>query len=84
MARPVIATDVPGCRSVVAHDVSGFLCEARSAESLTAAMRRFLDTHHETRLAMGRAGRERMERHFDEAHVISAYRDAIAAARRRR
>jgi glycosyltransferase involved in cell wall biosynthesis len=84
MARPVIATDVPGCRTVVMRDVSGFLCQARSAESLAAAMRRFLDTHHEARRAMGRAGRERMERHFDEAHVISAYRDAITTARRRR
>jgi glycosyltransferase involved in cell wall biosynthesis len=84
MARPVIATDVPGCRTVVARDVSGILCAPRSAESLAAAMRRFLDTHHDARLAMGRAGRQRMERHFDEAHVVSAYREAIAAARQRR
>lgn len=81
MARPVIATDVPGCRSVVERDISGFLCQPRSAESLTAAMRRFLDTHQEARITMGRAGRKHMEKHFDEAFVVSAYREAIAAAK---
>jgi glycosyltransferase involved in cell wall biosynthesis len=84
MARPVIATDVPGCRTVVERDVSGFLCEPRNTESLAAAMRRFLDTQHEARVAMGRAGRERMERHFDEAYVVSSYREAIAAVTGRR
>jgi glycosyltransferase involved in cell wall biosynthesis len=79
MARPVIATDVPGCRTVVERDVSGILCEPRSAESLATAMKRFLDMHHDARSAMGRAGRARMERHFDEAHVVSFYREAIAA-----
>lgn len=81
MGRPVIATDVPGCRSVVSRDVSGFLCEPRSADSLAAAMRRFLDTDHGSRAEMGRAGRRRMERHFDEAIVVSSYREAIAAVR---
>ncbi len=81
MARPIIATDVPGCRSVVERDVSGFLCQPRSAESLAAAMRRFLDAHHDVRVAMGRAGRKHMEQHFDEAFVVSAYREAIATAK---
>jgi glycosyltransferase involved in cell wall biosynthesis len=81
MARPVIATDVPGCRTVVERDVSGFLCAPRSAGSLAAAMRRFLDIQHDARVAMGRAGRERVETHFDEAHVVSSYREAIAFAK---
>ena len=79
MARPVIATDVPGCRAVVERDVSGFFCEPRSAESLAGAIRRFLAIPHGARAAMGRAGRERMEQHFDEAHVVFSYREAIAA-----
>jgi glycosyltransferase involved in cell wall biosynthesis len=83
MARPVIATDVPGCRAVVKRDVSGFLCEPRSAESLAVAMRRFLDLRHDARATMGRAGRVMMERYFDEAVVVSAYREAIAAVTRR-
>ena len=79
MARPVIATDVPGCRAVVEDGVSGLLCRVRDAESLAATMRRFLALPHAERTAMGRAGRARMEARFDEAIVVGAYREAIAA-----
>lgn len=34
MARPVIATDVPGCPHVIVDGLTGFLCEARSSSSL--------------------------------------------------
>lgn len=78
MARPVITTDVPGCRSVVLPDQSGFLCAPRDAESLASAMRRFLALPHDQRASMGRAGRKLMEERFDEALVIRAYREAIA------
>ena len=78
MARAVIGTDVPGCRSVVDRDVSGFLCDVRSADSLASAMQRFLDLPHEVRVVMGRAGRAKMEREFDDTIVVRAYREAIA------
>lgn len=80
MARPIIATDVPGCRAVVDRDISGFLCAARSADDLTAAVVRFLDMPHSAKIEMGLAGRAKMAREFDEAIVVSAYREAIAAA----
>lgn len=77
MARPLIATDVPGCRTVVDAGVSGFLCAPRSAESLAASMVRFLEMSHEQRQQMGQAGREKMAREFDQARVVAAYRSAI-------
>ena len=77
MARPVITTDVPGCRAVVDRDVSGFLCEVRSAYSLAAAIERFLALPPEAQHAMGKAGRTKMEREYDQAIVVDAYREAI-------
>jgi len=77
MARPLIATDVPGCRSVVEHGANGFLCEARSAEDLAAACTGFLELPRERRIALGRAGREKMQREFDQALVVGAYSEAI-------
>jgi glycosyltransferase involved in cell wall biosynthesis len=79
MAWPVIATDVPGCREVVDRDVSGLLCEARDGRSLADAMERFLNMSPAARQQMGLAGRQRMETHFDEARVISSYREVIAS-----
>ena len=56
---------------------AGFLCEARSAQSLADACTAFLDLHRERRIALGRAGREKMEREFDQAIVVAAYAEAI-------
>ena len=39
MARPLIATDVPGCRDVVEDGVNGYLCAVRDPASLAEAMR---------------------------------------------
>ena len=79
MARPVITTDVPGCRAVVDRDVSGFLCEVRSAESLATAIERFLALSPDQQQVMGEAGRAKMEREYDQAIVVQAYREAIAS-----
>lgn len=84
MARPLIATDVPGCRAVVDQDVSGFLCKVRSAASLAAAMERFLALSGDARQAMGAAGRAKMEREYDQALVVAAYREALAVITRAR
>jgi glycosyltransferase involved in cell wall biosynthesis len=59
MARPVVATDVPGCRQVVDDGETGLLCAVRDAESLAEAMRRMIDLGAEARAAMGAAGRGR-------------------------
>jgi glycosyltransferase involved in cell wall biosynthesis len=77
MARPVIATDVPGCRSVVEDGVTGLLCAPRDAGSLAEACLRFLELPPASRKAMGAAGRKRMETLYDERVVVDAYLDAI-------
>lgn len=78
MARPVIATDVPGCRSVVDANLTGLLCAPRDAASLSDAMLRFTAMPHAMQAALGAAGRRKMEREFDDALVVAAYRAAIA------
>lgn len=77
MARPLIATDVPGCRAVVDRDVSGYFCDVKSAESLANAMERFLALSPEAQRVMGAAGRAKMEREFDQCLVVDAYREAL-------
>ena len=78
MARPLVATDVPGCREVVDDGVNGFLCAPRDAASLAHAMERMGMAGDEARARMGAAGRARVERDYDERIVIDAYLDAIA------
>ena len=72
MARPVITSDIPGCREAVEEGVSGLLCQPQDAESLYAAMKRFLALPMQERAAMGAAGRRRMEAIFDKEKVVNA------------
>lgn len=77
MANPMIASDVPGCRDVVADGENGFLCEARSPESLARAMEKMLRLEPHVRAAMGTRARERVEHEFDQALVVEAYLGAL-------
>jgi glycosyltransferase involved in cell wall biosynthesis len=77
MARPLVATDVPGCREVVVEGKTGFLCRPRDSRSLAAAMRKFAQMPPDERQAMAAAARRRVEEKFSENVVIRAYLDAL-------
>lgn len=77
MARPLITTDVPGCRELVEDGVSGFLCAAQDPRSLAEAMRRFIRLSPEGRRRMGMAARSTVEENYSEAFVVRAYLDAL-------
>ena len=73
MAKPVIATDVVGCRDLVIHEVAGLLCEARNAQSLADAIERFSQLSLAQRQQMGEAGRSRVLANFNDAQVLAHY-----------
>lgn len=63
-ARPVIATDVPGCRDVIEHDVNGLLIKPRSAKALAAAIVKYIEDPQlvdRTRLSLHKS----LENNFD-------------------
>ena len=73
MARPLIASDVPGCRDLIDDGVTGLLCEVRSAASLADAMEQMIAMTPGERKAMGGAGRRKVESEFDQRLVVAAY-----------
>ena len=73
MRKPIITTDVPGCREVVEDQVSGFLCEVRNASDLANKMMLFMKLPHEQKNEMGDCGRKLVEDRFDEKIVIDKY-----------
>ena len=77
MAKPAIATDVAGCRAAVDDGVTGFLCEAKSAPALAAAMERMMALAPGERQSMGQAARDKAERTFDEKLIVAAYLRAL-------
>ena len=69
--RPLITSDIPGCREAAEDGVSGYLCPARDADALCEAMRRFVELPENWRGEMGRRGRERMEQRFSKTAVVA-------------
>ncbi|TAN28944.1 MAG: glycosyltransferase [Castellaniella sp.] len=75
--RPVVTTDVPGCRDAVEPGVSGLLVPPRDARALADAVLRLADDAS-LRERMGAAGRALAERDFGLAGVVQAHLDLYA------
>ena len=76
VGRPLITSDIPGCREAVDPGVTGILVKVKDTESLREAMETFLEKALVDRALMGEAGRRRMEQLFDKKQVV---RETICA-----
>jgi len=77
MAKPIITTDVPGCRDVVEDNHNGFLCKPKNYHDLAEQMEKMLLLDENKRNKMGMKGREKILKSFDEKIVIKKYLEAI-------
>ena len=76
VGRPLITSDIPGCREAVVPGVTGILVKVKDTKSLQEAMETFLNKTYVDRALMGEAGRRRMEQIFDKTQVV---KDTIQA-----
>lgn len=79
MGRPIVTTDAVGCREVVDDGGNGYLCRIKDAEDLADKMEKIVALPAAERHAMGKRGREKIEREFDEGIVIEKYCETISA-----
>jgi glycosyltransferase involved in cell wall biosynthesis len=77
MGRPLISTNVTGCREVVRHGINGYLCVPRDAADLALRMRNFIDLPYRERQRMGKASRSIAEERFDVRKVVKTYLELI-------
>jgi glycosyltransferase involved in cell wall biosynthesis len=78
MAKPIITTNVPGCKDVVVDGINGFICEAKNTDDLASKMTDMFFLSEEQRKKMGENGRMKIVREFDEKLVIQKYLCTIA------
>lgn len=69
-ARPIITSNIHGCKEAVIDGESGFLCEPKNADSLYEAMKHFCTLPVDQREQMGKRGRRHMEQTFDKKIVV--------------
>ena len=77
MAKAIITTDTPGCRSTVEPDLNGYLCRPRNSDDLFRAVNQCNRLSSEVLRGMGAAGRRKAESEFDEALIAQRYVDRV-------
>lgn len=71
VGRPIITSNIPGCREAVIDGETGFLCEAHNVESIYNAMNKFVELSYQDKKKMGIAARRYMEKKFDKKKVVA-------------
>jgi len=75
--RPIISTDVPGCRETYEDGVTGIAFKPRDVEDLIRAVNEFLSLSYQQKMDMGKAGREKIEREFSRTIIVDKYMKII-------
>lgn len=73
MGKPIITTDIPGCREAVDDDRNGFLIQPKDIKGLVEAMMKLVKMNRNQRLEMGKHSRLKAEQLFDIKHVFKVY-----------
>jgi glycosyltransferase involved in cell wall biosynthesis len=75
--KPIIATDVPGCKQLVDHGKNGLLCALKSPEDLAAKMAQMAAMDDQSLESFGQHGRRKVEQEYGEHLVVAKYREVI-------
>lgn len=77
MEKPIITTDMVGCREVVKDNINGYLCKVKDTKSLSLCMNKMLNLSEQERTAMGQRGRQLIVEQFDERIIIDIYHKTL-------
>ena len=82
VGKPVVTTDVPGCRETVEDGRNGYLCQVRNGPDLAAKMLQVLRLPEAELQRMSQASRRLAETKFDEKLVLAKYLQAVATVKK--
>lgn len=77
MGKPLIASDIPGCKEIIEEGFNGYVFDVKSAESLAEKLQRFIELNQSERELMGKKSREKIKAEFDRSIVINHYKMTI-------
>jgi glycosyltransferase involved in cell wall biosynthesis len=73
MEKPIITTNVPGCRDVVDDTINGYLVQSKNSIELAEAISKMVNLSSLDLERMGKAGREKVVNQFSQKKVIDKY-----------
>lgn len=68
--RPIITSNIYGCKEAVINNETGFLCEAKSERDLYQTIQKFIEIPFDEKKEMGIKGRGYMEKCFDKRKIV--------------
>ncbi|MGH2016811.1 glycosyltransferase family 4 protein [Aerococcus urinaeequi] len=71
--RPVIASNIPGCKEIVEDTITGFLFEPKEVDELVIAIEKFIKLPLNDRIEMGRKARKKVENEFSRTIIVEEY-----------
>ena len=77
IGRPIIATDVAGCREIVKNGYNGFLCKVKDSLDLEKKIIKFINLNTNKILEMSTNSRKLVENKFELNKIISSYLEII-------
>nr|WP_236939095.1 glycosyltransferase [Evansella clarkii] len=75
--RPVLASNIAGCKETFDEGKSGIGFEVKDTKSLINSLSTFIDLPYTQKKKMGIEGRKKMEKEFDRQIVVEAYMEEI-------
>jgi glycosyltransferase involved in cell wall biosynthesis len=70
IGRPLITSNIHGCKETVVDGVSGFLCNVKETDDLYFKIKKFIELPFEEIKQMGERSREHVEKHFNKKFVV--------------
>ena len=78
MGRPLIASDIPGCREAILDGKNGFTVKKSDKEDLYQKIKEFCELDFEKKQAMGKASRMHIEENFDRQTVVADIKKSLS------
>ena len=71
VGKPIITTDMPGCRSIVKNNYNGILVRPKNTEDIVRAVKFFINNPDKVN-QYGKNGRELVKQKFDERIIVES------------
>lgn len=71
--RPIIASNIPGCREIIKEDKTGYTFRVKDTEDLVYKIKKFINLTYKDKVKMGIEGRYKVEQEFDRQIVVDTY-----------
>ncbi len=77
MAKPIITSNVPGCKDLVTEGKNGYLCNVKDSQDLAKSMIKFINLPQKERDNFGKVGRKKVLENFSDKIIFDIYLKAI-------